>query len=76
MRHSAELGTVNSTELRCCGIEMETASGAIKPIIIRRSKRANAQVQAMAIQSESQQSRPVEYTLPIDSEAVILNNCW
>ena len=67
---------MNATELRCRGIQMENASGAIKPINIRRSKRSNAQVQAMAMEGESRDTKPIEYVLPISSEAVVLNNCW
>ena len=76
LRYNAEVGTVNATELRCRGIQMENASGAIKPINIRRSKRSNAQVQAMAMAGEFRDTKPIEYVLPISSEAVVLNNCW
>ena len=75
LRYNAEVDTVNATELRCRGIQMENASGAIKPINIRRSKRPNAQVQAMATKGESRDTKPIEYVLPISSEAVGLNNC-
>ena len=76
LEHNAEVGTVNATELRCRDIQMENAPGAIKLINTRRSKRSNAQVQAMAMEGESRDTKPIEYVLPISSEAVVLNNCW
>ena len=77
LRYNVEVGTVNATELRCRDIQMENVS-AIKPIDIRRLKRSNAQVQAMAMEDASRDTEPIEYdiVLPISSEAVVLNNCW
>ena len=66
----------NSTELRCRGIEMQSLSGAIKPLKKSRSKRANAQIQAMAAQGVAQKRKPVKYIMPIESESVTLSSCW
>ena len=55
---------------------MQSLSGAIKPLKKRRSKRANAQIQAMAAQGVAQKPKPVKYIMPIESESVTLSSCW
>ena len=66
----------NSTELRCRGIEMQSPSGAIKPLKKRRSKRANAQIQAMAAHGIAQKPKRMKYIMPIEGEGVTLGSCW
>ena len=66
----------NSTDLRCRGIDLQSSSGAIKPLKKRRSKRANAQIQAMAAQCEAQKPKPIKYIMPVESEGVTLSSCW
>ena len=66
----------NSTELCCRDIALQSASGVIKSLKKSRSKRANAQIQAMAAQGEAQKPKPIKYIMPVESEGATLSSCW
>ena len=61
--------TLNSTELPCVKIELDTVKQAQQ---VRRSPRAGAQ----AAQRQHVQGHSVRYELAADAEQTIFNSCW
>ena len=63
----AEETVFNSTELRCIDLELETDAGPVQ--VVRRSYRLQSGSRGVA-------RNPKKFTLPTESECVILNSCW
>ena len=68
---STEEFIINSTELRCTKVELTPVQPAGP--VVRRSRRRCGRGGAAGPQARP---RPGQYTLPVETEQVILRSCW
>ena len=68
---STEEFIINSTELRCTKVELTPVQPAGP--VVRRSRRRCGRGGAAGPQARP---RPGQYTLPVQTEQVILRSCW